>query len=165
MLSTPDTQPIDFPTLHSEIDLPYTLTPGRATGTFLAEIGNRKIVGSRFASGLVIAPAEDFSPDDGEDAQTFVEAPHTGVLRGFTQVDDVLIGLIQLDGCDNEFAHIVLADLASLETGVRVEAVWADGVENSILAIEGFRPAPDAPIGQVSAFDDPASPIEVIPIR
>lgn len=163
MLSAPDTQTIDLPTFHSVIDLPYTLTPGRATGTFLAEIGNRKIVGSHFAHGKIIAPAEDFSPDDGENTQTLVEVPDTGVLQGYTKVDDNVIGLIQLDGCDNEFAHIILADLASLAIGVRVQAVWADGVENSILAIKGFRPTPEAPIGKVLPLESPANPIEVIP--
>lgn len=163
MLAAPDTQAIDLPTFHSVIDLPYTLTPGRATGTFLAEIGNRKIVGSHFASGKVIAPAEDFSPDDGEDVQTFVEVPHTGVLGGYTKVNNDVIGLIQLDGCDNEFAHIILADLETLAVGIRVEAVWADGVENSILAIKGFRPAPEAPIGKVLPLEKPTNPIEVIP--
>lgn len=163
MLSAPDTRTIDLPTFHSVIDLPYTLTPGRATGTFLAEIGNRKIVGSLFADGTVIAPAEDFSAKDGEEALTFVEAPHTGVLQGYTKVDDAIIGLIQLDGCDNEFAHIILADFASLAVGVRVEAVWADGIETSILAIQGFRPAPDVSAGIVKPLVDPASPVEVIP--
>jgi uncharacterized OB-fold protein len=163
MLAAPDTQAIDLPTFHSVIDLPYTLTPGRATGTFLAEIGNRKIVGSHFASGKIIAPAEDFSPDDGEDVKTFVEVPHTGVLEGYTKVNNDVIGLIQLDGCDNEFAHIILADLETLAVGIRVEAVLADGVENSILAIKGFRPAPDAPVGKVLPLEKPANPIEVIP--
>lgn len=163
MLAAPDTQAIDLPTFHSVIDLPYTLTPGRATGTFLAEIGNRKIVGSHFASGKIIAPAEDFSPDDGEDVQTFVEVPHTGVLEGYTKVNNDVIGLIQLDGCDNEFAHIILADFETLAVGTRVEAVWADGVENSILAIKGFRPAPETPIGKVIPLGKPANPIEVIP--
>jgi uncharacterized protein len=163
MLSAPDTRTIDLPTFHSVIDLPYTLTPGRATGTFLAEIGNRRIVGSQFASGKIIAPAEDFSPDDGEVAQTFVEAPHTGVLQGYTSVEGVVLGLIQLDGCDNEFAHIILGDPATLSLGARVEAVWADGVENSILAIEGFRLAPEASIGEVLPLESPASPVEVVP--
>jgi uncharacterized OB-fold protein len=163
MLSAPDTQTIDLPTFHSVIDLPYTLTPGRATGTFLAEIGNRKIVGSRFANGKVIAPAEDFAPDDGEDAQSFVEAPHTGILQGYTKADEAVIGLIQLDGCDNEFAHVILADLAALAIGARVEAVWADDVHTSILAIKGFRLAPDATVGKVLPLEAPASPIEVIP--
>jgi uncharacterized protein len=165
MLSTPDTQTIDLPTFHSVIDLPYTLTPGRATGTFLAEIGNRRIVGSRFADGKVVAPAEDFSPDTGDAMLDFVEAPHTGVLRGYSEVDGRIIGLIQLDGCDNEFAHIMLADLPALSIGMRVAAEWADGVETSILAIKGFRTAPDAPLGTVTALREAAGPVEVIPYK
>ena len=74
MLATPDTRTIDMGTLHSELNMPYTLTPGRAAGLFLAEMGNRRIVGSRFKSGLVIAPAQDFSPVDGESDPELVEA-------------------------------------------------------------------------------------------
>lgn len=163
MLYAPDTQPIEFGAFHSEISMPYTLTPGRAAGTFLAEIGNRRIVGNRFADGSVIAPAQDFSPVDGDDRYEFVEAPHTGVLTAFTKVRDVIIGLIQLDGCDNEFPHVILGELAALAVGLRVEAEWAEGVEKSILAILGFRVAPDAPVGLVRPFADAASPIEVVP--
>jgi uncharacterized protein len=163
MLYAPDTQPIEFGTFHSEISMPYTLTPGRAAGTFLAEIGNRRIVGSRFADGMIIAPAQDFSPVDGEDAQEFVAAPHTGVLTAFTKVGDDIIGLIQLDGCDNEFPHIVLGALSALKVGLRVEAEWAEGVETSILAIKGFRVAADAPIGLIQPLTDAADPVQVIP--
>ncbi|TAL04190.1 MAG: hypothetical protein EPO08_02050 [Rhodospirillaceae bacterium] len=163
MHAAPDTYAIDLPALHSELAMPYTLTPGRAAGTFLAEIGKRRIIGSRFASGLTIAPAEDFSPTDGESDFEFVEVPATGVLTAFTQVGGDIIGLIRLDGCDNDFPHhIVEAEFGKLATGVRVEAVWAEGVENSILAITGFRPAPGTPIGKARPAGDTAAPVTVI---
>lgn len=163
MQYAPDTLPLELGTFHSEISMPYTLTPGRAAGTFLAEIGNRRIVGNRFADGTVIAPAQDFSPIDGDDRYEFVEAPHSGVLQGFTKVGDDIIGLIQLDGCDNEFPHRILGDLASLSVGQRVTAEWVDGVETSILSIKGFRVASDVPIGFVQPFAGTAEPIGVIP--
>lgn len=163
MYSAPDSYPIDLPTFHSEINMPYTLTPGRAAGTFLAEVKNRRIVASRFASGRVIAPAQDFSPADGEEPEAFVEAPQTGVLTAFTRVDGVVIGFIRLDGCDNEFPHHILAGLEELSVGQRVEAQWDDGVENSVLAIKGFRPAADAPVGTVRDLPATEEPLGVIP--
>lgn len=163
MFSAPDSYPIDLPTFHSEINLPYTLTPGRAAGTFLAEVKNRRITAARFASGQVIAPAQDFSPVDGEEPEALVAAPHTGVLTAFTRVDGSVIGLIQLDGCGNAFPHRVLANLDAVSIGQRVEAEWDEGVEQSILAIKGFRLAPDAPVGNVEPLSDPAEPLGVIP--
>jgi uncharacterized OB-fold protein len=165
MLSAPDAWATDLKPLHSELNMPYTLTPGRAAGTFLAEIGNRRIVGSRFASGLTIAPAQDFSPGDGEAEFEFVEAPHTGTLTSFTELPEGVIGLIRLDGCDNDFPHRILGDPGALEVGMRVEASWAQGVETSILAIQGFGAAPDAPTGEVMPLADALAPVEVIPYK
>lgn len=149
MYSAPETMPIDLPTFHAEIALPYTLTPGQAAGTFLAEVKNRRLVGTRFPDGTVVAPAQDFSASDGEPCQEFVEAPQTGELTAFTRVDGKAIGFIRLDGCANEFPHLMLGDFEALEIGQRVEAVWAEGVEESILAVEGFRISADAPQGEV----------------
>lgn len=163
MLSAPDTKPIEFGTFHSVINMPYTLTPGRAAGTFLAEVANRRIVGSRFASGMVVAPAQDFSHIDGEEPTELIEAPQTGELTGFTQVGENIIGLVRLDGCDNDFPHRILADCGELAVGQRVEAVWDDGVEQSILAIKGFRINPKAVQGAVRELTDPAVPLEVLP--
>ena len=165
MLSAPETMPIELDKFHSVINLPYTLTPGRATGTFLAEVANRRIIGSRFASGLVVAPAQDFSHLDGEEPTGFVEVPHTGTLNGFTQVGDDVIGLVKLDGCDNDFAHRMLAEYGSLSVGQRVEAVWDDGVELSILAIKGFRPNADAKVGSVKDITETAAPVEQLPYK
>ena len=161
MYSTPETMPIELPTFHAEISLPYTLTPGRAAGTFLAEAKNQRIVGSRHASGLVIAPAQDFSPD-GEEMESFVEAPQTGELTAFTRVDGQVLGLIQLDGCDNTFPHRILADLDSLSLGQRVEAVWANESSESVTAIEGFKLSPHAPKGSVSPLAQTEEPVGTV---
>lgn len=165
MLSAPDTMPIELDTFHSVINLPYTLTPGKAAGTFFAEIAGRRIIGSRFPSGMVVAPAQDFSHIDGEELAGFVEAPHTGTLNGFTQVGGDVIGMVRLDGCDNDFPHRILADYSSLSVGQRIEAVWDDGVELSILAIKGFRPNADVPAGSVKDITDTAAPVEVLPYK
>ncbi|EIZ77831.1 hypothetical protein WSK_3613 [Novosphingobium sp. Rr 2-17] len=163
MYSAPDSHPIDLSTFHSEINLPYTLTPGPAAGTFLAEVKNHRIVASRFASGRVVAPAQDFSSIDGEELEAFVEAPQTGTLTAFTRVDGQVIGFIQLDGCDNAFPHRILARFDELSIGQRVTAEWDDSVEQSVLAIKGFALTPDARAGTVQALDATEEPLGVIP--
>jgi len=163
MYSAPDSYAIDLPTFHSEINLPYTLTPGRAAGTFLAEVKNQRIIASRFASGRVVAPAQDFSSIDGEEPEAFVEAPQTGTLTAFTRVDGQVIGLVRLDGCDNELVHRILADLDQLAIGQRVSAEWDLAVEQSVLAIKGFVPTPDAAVGTVRELVATEDPLGVIP--
>ncbi len=163
MYSAPEAYPLDLPTFHSQISMPYTLTPGRAAGTFLAEMPNRRIVGSKFPDGKVVAPAQDFSPVNGDEPVALVQVPETGVLTAFTRVNGEVIGLIRLDGCDNEFPHKILADLGDLSVGQRVAAKWSDDDQGtSILAIAGFVPSADAPAGAVKDLTDPAEPLGVI---
>ena len=167
MLPIPDTFPIDMAPLKSDLSMPYTLTPGRAAGAFLAELGQRRIVGSRFKkSGKVVIPAQDFCPLSGDSEFELVEAPATGTLTAYTETAAGLIVLIRIDGSDVDFAHrLIDASLAELSIGARVEAVWAEGIENSILAIAGFRLAPDAPVGSIRPLQDPVPALEVIPYR
>jgi uncharacterized protein len=167
MLPIPDTYPIDLPPFKSTLSMPYTLTPGRAAGTFLAEIGGHRIVGSKFKpSGKVVVPAQDFCPLSGDSDFDFVEAPSTGTLTAFTETSAGLIGLVRIDGSDVDFPHrVVNAKLADLSVGARVEAVWADGVATSITAIAGFRLAPGAPVGSIRPLADPAKPVEVVPYK
>jgi uncharacterized protein len=165
MLAAPDTWPIDLAPLQSEIALPYTLTPGKAAGVFLAEMKNQRIIGSRFKnSGIVVAPAQDFCPQTGDSEFDLVEAPQTGSVTAFTQVGELVIALIRLDGCDEDFPHrIVDAGLADLAIGMRVAAVWDRDVENSILAIRGFAPAPDAAVGSIRPLESHEPQVQVIP--
>jgi uncharacterized OB-fold protein len=165
MLPIPDTYPIDMPPLKSDLKMPYTLTPGKAAGTFLAEIGKRRIVGTQFKkSGKTVVPAQDFCPFSGDSQFEFVQAPETGVLSGFTETAAGLIGLIRIDGSDVDFPHrIVGAAYGELAVGMRVQVVWAQGGAGGILGIEGFRPAKDAPLGIIIALTDPAKPVDVVP--
>ena len=165
MLTIPDTFPIELKPLKTDLKMPYTLTPGRATGTFLAEIGRRHLVGSRFkASGVVVVPAQDFCPKSGDSDFEFVLAPETGVLTGFTETAAGLIGLIRIDGSDVDFPHrIVGAQYQELEVGMRVRAEWASTLDSGVLGIAGFRPSPDAPVGQIAPLADPVPPVEVVP--
>jgi uncharacterized OB-fold protein len=167
MLSKPDTFPIDLEPLKSDLSMPYTLTPGRAAGTFLAEIKNRRIVGSKFKnSGTVVVPAQDFCPQSGDSEFDLVEAPHTGRLTAYTETDAGLIGLIRVDGSDVDFAHrIVGARYEDLRVDMRVEAVWATGAEDGINRIQGFQPAPDVAMGEIRPLGEAAAPLEVIPYQ
>jgi len=162
MFAAPEAHPLDMETFHSQISMPYTLTPGRAAGTFLAEMPNKRIVGSRFPDGSVVAPAQDFSSKDGEEPEELVQVPETGVLQAFTRVDGNVIGLVQLDGCANDFAHRILADIGDISVGMRVAAQWDNTDETSIMAIKGFVPDADAPVGEVKGLVGPAEPLGVI---
>ena len=46
---------------------------------------------------------------------------------------------------------------------MRVQIVWSEGVEKSITGIAGFRPAPNSPVGKVTALENPAAPLDVVP--
>ena len=47
MYQAPASVPLDLPPFKSTISLPYRLTPGKATGTFLAELAGRRIIATR----------------------------------------------------------------------------------------------------------------------
>jgi|TARA_B110000259_G_scaffold185582_1_gene234931 uncharacterized OB-fold protein len=164
MLAMPDTWTQDLGTFPSDLKMPYTLTPGRAAGSVLAEAKNKRLVGSRFPGGTVTVPAQDFCPLSGDSDPELVEAPSTGMLTGFTQTAAGIIGTIQIDGSDTDMVHkIIGVDLNDLEIGARVEADWSDedGAEG-ILAIKGFSPVLEALMGQLRPLEKPADFVEVV---
>jgi uncharacterized OB-fold protein len=157
---------VDEPAFADSIELPYKLTTGRAAATFLAELANHKIVGSRCPKcNDVAVPAQDFCAACGETQEDFVEAPGTGTLNGFTQTEAGVLGLIRLDGTDLDFVHKIDADLTDLEIGQRVAVRWADEAEGTILDIAGFALDADAPKGEVTELQADAEPILEWPYR
>ena len=167
MLSIPDTEAIDLPTFKSGIAMTYTLTPGRAAGTFLAEMMNRRITGSRCIDcKKVTVPAQDFCPSCGGCDPEFVEAQGFGTISDFTETSAGIIALICIDGSEHRFPHqIIGSDLKDLRSGMRVEVVWAQERSENILCIQGFRLAPDAPKGEIRPFANPAKPVEMQPYK
>ncbi|MGD9801191.1 MAG: Zn-ribbon domain-containing OB-fold protein [Parvularculaceae bacterium] len=170
MLAKPDTFPIDLAPLKSTLSMPYTLTPGRAAGSVLAELKNKRLVASKFRnSGKIVAPAQDFCPFTGDDEFDLFLAPSTGVLQAFTEIRERILGLIRIDGTDVDFAHRISgAEVDALQPGARVEAVWAEGdapEHAPFLALSSFRLAPEAPVGKVKPLDDPATPLDVVPYK
>ncbi|HZO07195.1 MAG TPA: OB-fold domain-containing protein [Solirubrobacterales bacterium] len=152
--------PNDNPTFAGKIDLPYTLTTGRAAATFLAELANKKIAGSRCSECKeVTVPAQDFCAACGTTLEELVEVSASGELAGFTETAEGLIGLIRLDGAANEFPHRLLdTEFGSLSVGDRVQVRWAAEPEGSILDIEGFEPGGE-PGGEVVPLEASAEPV------
>lgn len=140
MYQAPDTQPLDLQPLHSTIALPYELTPGKATGTFLAELAGRRIVGTRCRHcGRVEVPAQDVCQCGHEDGE-FVELPPRGRITSFTRTASGTLALIRLDGADCDLLHRLVGD-ADWQTNQRVVAVWSDEPKSRMLDLAGFGPA------------------------
>lgn len=127
--------------LPAQIRMPYTLTPGEATGIFLAELANRRLIGSRHGDAIIV-PAQDFSGSNGEPNNGFVEVAPVGTVQSFTTTDQGTLALILIDGTDTPFIHrIVGISPDDLEVGAKVEAVWAEEPTGSMLDLAGFGQA------------------------
>ncbi|MBO1901416.1 OB-fold domain-containing protein [Leucobacter weissii] len=147
----------------TQIHMPYTLTPGQAVGVFLAELAQRRLIGSRHGD-RVLFPAQDFSGESGEPGEGFVEVPPVGTVASFTTVEGRTLALIQLDGTASSFVHrLVGLGGDEVEIGQRVEAVWSDRPSGTILDLLGF-----GPVGTAETFvprdpaEDLAAPFEQV---
>jgi uncharacterized OB-fold protein len=150
--------------LASQIKMPYTLTPGQATGVFLAELAGRRLIGSKHGDEVIV-PAQDFSGSTGEPAESFVEVAPVGELVGFTTSARGTLGFVLIDGSTVPFVHRIVgfAD-GDLAVGERVEAIWADEPTGGILDLAGFGPVggESTSFAPRAAPDDLAAPLEQI---
>jgi uncharacterized OB-fold protein len=150
----------------AQINMPYTLTPGQATGIFLAELARKTLIGSRHGDEVIV-PAQDFSGSTGEPADSFVEVAPVGELRGFTTGANGTLGVILIDGSTVPFVHKLtgFAD-GDLKIGARVEALWAAEPQGGILDLESFVPEGTAKTFEPKATpDDLLAPLEQIPYK
>jgi uncharacterized OB-fold protein len=143
--------------------MPYTLTTGRAAGTFLAELASRRIVGSRSRStGRVAVPPRDFL--DGDDMPEFVQVPETGTVMAWTRTASGTLALIRLDGADTDLVHRILGDIKGLANGARVTAVWGSAADG-FLALSGFE-LHEVPASEgATPLDSTADPVAELPYR
>lgn len=148
--------PNENPTFDASIELPYTLTTGEAAATFLAELANQRLIGSRCDScSEVVVPAQDFCAACGEVLSAFVEVAPTGEVTGFTETEAGVLATIRLDGTGADFVHKVLdVKFDDLEIGTRVAARWATEAKGEMLDIEGFETSSEAPAeGEPKPFE------------
>jgi len=149
--------------LDATIAMPYTLTTGAAAGQFLAELANRRLVGSRCPDcGRLMVPAQDFCGRCGGAAGSHLfEVSPTGTVTAMTETARGPLAFIRLDGADSDMLHrLVVSDDGAPGIGARVEAVWADEPQGTILDLEGFRSAGNgSPTGQSRPLENPADAI------
>lgn len=165
MYQSPGTFPLDLPPLESTISLPYRLTPGKSTGTFLAELRAKRIVATRCTQcGRVEVPAQD-TCHCGSDELELVQLPPTGTLTSFTRTPEFTLGLIRLDGADCDLLHRLVEPPAGdgWKEGQRVAAKWSDNPTGEMTDLAGFRahsaPAPAAPTVP-QALTDAQAPLD-----
>lgn len=147
--------------MSAQIAMPYTLTAGPAMGTFLAELGRQRILGTRCpACETVRVPAQDFCGDCGAETPELVLAPSSGVLEAWTVTDQGVVALVRLDGTAVPFLHqVVVDDPATLTTGMQVEASWAPEPTGSVLDLVGFVPSTGSDVGTVKDAGPTSDPI------
>jgi len=128
----------------AQIRMPYTLTPGTATGIFLAELSKQRLLGSRHGERIIVPPTEFSST--GEPSEGFVEVAPVGTVRSFTETAIGVIGIVVIDGTESPFVHRIVGFApGELQVGARVAAVWADEpTGTSVLDLVGFGPEGDA---------------------
>jgi uncharacterized OB-fold protein len=149
----------------AQIKMPYTLTPGRALGIYLAELGNRRIIASQHSeSGTTLVPAQDFT-GDGEPVTSFVEVTGHGIVVAETTTPTGTLGLVLLDGTDVPLVHRLLPSDGVLPvSGDRIAAVWASETTGSADDLTGFGAETEPVEGHTGSIPaaDLADPLEQV---
>ncbi len=126
-----------------------------ATGTrFLSEIrDNKKLLGLKCPScSKVYIPPRLHCPECFVRMSDWVELSGKGTLASYTVVryqepympkdPPYAYGVIQMDGADTGLVHILGGiDLDKIKIGMRLEPVFKDEREGSILDIDHFKPS------------------------
>jgi uncharacterized OB-fold protein len=133
------------------MELPYRRSVGPVVGAFLTGLRERRLVGSRTATGRVIVPPLEYDPDTGDAVDELVDVAETGAVRQWAWVGEPLRyhpldrpfawALVQLDGADTTMLHALDAGSADRVTaGMRVKARWRDERRGHMTDIECFEP-------------------------
>ena len=134
------------------VRIAYSVPAGPTTDRFLSHLLEKRLVGSRCpACEKVYMPPRGACPTCAELCDEEVEVGQTGVVTTFCVVNIPFEGQlltppyacapIQLDGCDSPLLHLVGGcDVADVQMGLRVRAVWKDEVEPTLASIKWFQP-------------------------
>lgn len=138
---------------HGQIYIPNRYSAGAVGSRFLIEIRDKKrIIGTRCPTcNRVYVPARSICKDCFEQLDEWVEVSDKGTVLTYTvchrpnpvqpMETPLVYGIIQLDGADTGFVHMLgEVDSEQLRIGMRVQAVFKEQREASILDIKYFKP-------------------------
>lgn len=138
------------------LEYAYKRSLGPVLSEFFTGLRDGRLLGARTATGRVLVPPTEYDPLTGEDIAGLEAVAEEGTLTSYTWVDNpsqhhpvdrpFAFGLIRLDGCDTDLLHVILADRADLQTGVRVRASWRPAAHRAgaMSDIAGFELLPAA---------------------
>jgi uncharacterized OB-fold protein len=138
---------------HGQIYIPNTYAAGAVGSQFLIALRDKKkIMGMRCPTcNRVYVPARSVCKDCFGQLDEWVEVSDKGTLLTYTVCQQssrvqpveppIVYGIIQLDGADTGIVHMLgEVDLEQLRIGMRVQAVFKEKREASILDIKYFKP-------------------------
>ncbi|MHA1364218.1 MAG: Zn-ribbon domain-containing OB-fold protein [Candidatus Freyarchaeota archaeon] len=139
--------------LSTRILLPFTYSVGRIASRFFIELrDNKKIMGVKCPKcGRVLVPPRRYCGKCLSETSEWVEVGDKGTLVAYTvryssspnlpKEPPLAYGIIKLDGADTNIVHILgEVDLDAIKPGMRVQAVFKEEREGSILDIDHFKP-------------------------
>lgn len=130
----------------------YKRSLGPVLSQFFSALRERRFLGVRRSDGSVLAPPREYDPDTAEALSALVPVSAAGVVKSWSWVakpraqqplaHPFAYALVQLDGADNAFLHVVDAGEAeAMQTGMRVVARFVDEPQG---AIDDFVFVPEA---------------------
>ena len=127
----------------------YKRSLGPVLSRFMTGLRDGRIEGVRTASGRVLMPPCEYDPETGAENSEWVSLDSTGKIDGWCWVAEPEPGhpllepfawaLIRLDGADTSFVHAVCGPETNIQTGARVEAVWAEERIGTMRDIQFFQ--------------------------
>jgi uncharacterized OB-fold protein len=125
------------------IQYTYKRSLGPILSQFFTALRDRRFLGVRRSDGSVMVPPKEYDPDTSEGLDEMVEVADEGVVKSWSWVGEprrqqpldhpFAYALVQLDGSDTPFLHVVDAGSESaMRSGMRVRAKWADETTGKI---------------------------------
>lgn len=148
-----------YRTMETEIRLPYRIAYGETWTRFFEGMKEEKIFGTKCSKcNRVLVPARTFCPRCFVNTDEWVQCSQEGrlvawVLVNYTFFEQLIkppfiTGVIRLDGTDVDFLHLIggfdmsntEAVKKTIQTGMKVKAVWEKEKKGHILDIKYFTP-------------------------
>ena len=132
------------------LEYTYKRSTGPVIGRFLAGLRDGQLLGVRTLAGDVLVPPTEYEPTTGAAVtEEFVEVGPEGTVSTWTWISNpgpkdpvsapFAWAMVHLDGASTPMLHVVLSPEATLKTGVRVRAKFAETRVGHIRDLAGFE--------------------------